>query len=212
MDGRGGRPPPVLKITSVLVDFENNQILIRGLNFDNGTKPTVALGDSSYILSVCNTCYDRNLIIAEYVDPIADGDYLLTVTTGPIARQTDAYDLTVGAVGSVGPQGPQGEQGPPGPQGEKGDKGDPGPQGIQGPPGPGPEVVYVTQVGVFTATAMCSTGYKVTGGGYVNLSIGFSPSLTGSGPNFGGNGWTVIVTSLLTPAIQAYAVCLRVVY
>jgi hypothetical protein len=248
---KGGRPPPFLKITGVLVDFDNSQILISGLNLDNGTTPFVTLGDSTYILSVCNSCYDDKLIIAEYVDPIADGDYLLTVTTGPSQRQTDTYDLTVGAVGAMGPQGepgppgPQGEPGPPGeqgPQGEQGSQGEPGPPGEQGPqgeagpagpqgvpgtqgpagppgpqgepgpPGPGPEIVYRTQAGVFSATAMCPAGYKVTGGGYINLSIGFSPSLTASAPNFGGDGWTVVVTSLLTPAIQAYAVCLRVVY
>jgi len=256
-DDRNGRPRAFLKITSVLVDLENSQILISGLNFNNGTTPIVTLGNSSYILSVCNTCYDENLITAEFVDPIADGDYLLTVATGPSQRQTDSYDLTVGAVGPVGPQGeqgspgPQGEQGPQGPQGEAGPQGEPGPQGEQGvqgeqgpqgetgpqgaqgfpgeqgppgiqgppgpqgepgPPGPAPEIVYVTQAGVFTATAMCPAGYKVTGGGYINLSIGFSPGLNASAPNFGGNGWTVVVTSLLTPAIQVYAVCLRVVY
>ena len=244
-DGRDGRPRPVLKITSILVDGENSQILISGLNLDNGITPIVTLGDSSYILSVCKSCYDKNLITAEYVDPIAEGDYLLTVTTGPSEEQTDTYDLTVGAVGPEGPQGPQGEQGlpgeqglqgeqgPPGEQGPQGEQGPPGEQGLQGepglagvpgpqgspgpqgepgPPGPAPELVYRTQAGVFTATAMCPAGYKVTGGGYINLSIGFSPSLTASAPNFGGDGWTVVVTSLLAPAIQAYAVCLRVVY
>lgn len=70
----------------------------------------------------------------------------------------------------------------------------------------------MTQTGVFNATAMCPAGYKVTGGGYINLSIGFTPELSASAPNYGGNGWTVVVNSLLTPAIQVYAVCLRVVY
>lgn len=252
--GRDGRPLPFLKITSVLVDLENKQVLISGSNLDNGTTPIVTLGDSDYVLSVCNACYDEHLITAEYVDTIADGDYLLTVTTGPSAGQTDTYDLTVGAMGPAGPQGepgqrglpgeqgppgepgPQGEQGPQGPQGEpgapgpigptgpvgppgtagppgeQGPQGEPGPQGEQGPPGAVPEIVYVTQAGVFSATAMCPAGYKVTGGGYINLSVGFSPGLNASAPNFGGNGWTVVVNSLLTPSIQVYAVCLRVVY
>jgi len=251
---KNGRPLPFLKITSVLVDLENKQVLISGLNLDNGTTPMVTLGDSDYVLSVCNSCYNENLITAEYVDTIADGDYLLTVTTGPSAGQTDTYDLTVGAMGPAGPQGepgqpgppgeqgppgepgPQGEQGPQGPQGEpgapgpigptgpvgpagtagppgeQGPQGEPGPPGEQGPPGPAPEIVYRTQAGVFTATAMCPEGYKVTGGGYINLSIGFTPELNASAPNFGGNGWTVVVNSSLTPSIQVYAVCLRVVY
>lgn len=239
---------PALVITSVRVDLANKKVLIRGFHFDNGSTPQVFLGDADYILSVCSSCYDGNQISAEYIDEISDGDYLLTVKTGPAEIQKDTYDLTIGAKGPQGEQGPPGEAGPPGatgpqgevgppglqgeqglpgpigpiglpgpigPQGPVGDVGPPGPQGEQGPQGPPgvvPDIVYVTQSGVFNATAMCPAGYKVTGGGYINLSVGFSPSLTASAPNYGGNAWTVIVTSELTPAIQVYAVCLRVVY
>ena len=63
------------------------------------------------------------------------GTYLLVVTIGPGASQSDELWLAVGAVGPRGPQGPKGDTGATGPQGAKGDTGATGPQGAKGDTG-----------------------------------------------------------------------------
>jgi hypothetical protein len=132
-DGSPPPPPPPppgqdVSITNVSVDFDNGVLYISGEHFDNGATPIVSLAGFGELL-LANTPTDTQL---EASLPIlmADGDYRLTVLTGPNAGQSDSYDLTVGA---MGPQGPTGE---PGPQGEQGDQGPPGPQGPSGAPGP----------------------------------------------------------------------------
>ena len=98
-------PTPLqLFITSVYVDFDTEQIFIRGENFDNRDDPVVTLAGEEQILIE----YDDNEIVVELPYELEDGDYLLTVSTGPAVKDYDAYNLTIGAVG---------------PQGEKGDKG-----------------------------------------------------------------------------------------
>jgi hypothetical protein len=131
-------------ITAVFVDFEKNTVTINGHHFRNGRKPVVHLGGIE--LNVLS--YTRTEIVTELPVDIADGDYLLTVSTGSSANQNESYDLTIaygiteGAVGPEGPQGPPGPQGPMGPAGPQGPQGEPGPQGPAGPIGPtGPQGV-----------------------------------------------------------------------
>lgn len=130
-----------LRIISVQVDFDNGYIKISGDNFDNGGVPKVTLGNDE--LTVLPD-YTATTIAAE-VSQVQEGDYTLTVRTGPATSNFDEYDLTIGAVGPQGPQGEQGPQGPPGEQGPPGLQGPIGPQGIQGeqgPPGTGIKNTY----------------------------------------------------------------------
>ena len=67
---------------------------------------------------------DLQIIFCDGLVLPAVADFLLVVSKGQDATQTDEYDLTFGAVG------------PRGIKGEKGDKGDRGPRGVQGERGP----------------------------------------------------------------------------
>jgi cysteine-rich repeat protein len=123
----GEQPGAHLKITEVFVDFDNQEIIITGEDFDFGPGPLeVSLGEFGTITDRCVPSFSLpHMIVCDFsVGGLpADGDYLLTVATGAGQSQSDEYDLTIGA---VGPQGPRGGQGP---------EGDDGDQGIQGPPG-----------------------------------------------------------------------------
>jgi len=127
------------EITSVRVDFLTNEINITGHNLTGRRVPGVELLDSGVPLSVCNTCYDENYIVASFVGVIEDGDYKLEISRGRHSRHKNiSYDLTIGAVGPEGVQGevgPQGIKGDTGAQGSKGDKGDTGAQGPIGDKG-----------------------------------------------------------------------------
>jgi len=105
-------PPPQAVITNVFIDFNSGVVAILGENlYVNSIMPIVTLAgipDSLVLLS-----YDTHEIIAHLPANIADGDYVLTVSTPTTAK----YDLTIGAVGPQGPTGPQGLQGPPGAMG-----------------------------------------------------------------------------------------------
>lgn len=161
-DGVPPPPPPPpgadSSISSVLVNFDNGNMIISGQNFDNGDPPIIELGNVGTLNVVTS---DEFMIEAALPPGLLDGDYLLTVITGPDSAQNATYDLTIGAVGPqgpvgpIGPQGIQGLQGDPGPQGVQGDpgpqgitgiQGDPGPQGIQGLQGdPGPQGIQGLQ-------------------------------------------------------------------
>jgi hypothetical protein len=119
-----GRKPSQLEITSVLVDFDEAEIHIRGRNFTRGGFPRATLGET--VLRVLPS-YTAREIVAELPPEVEAGDYLLKVVTGNGQRHQGSYDLTIGEVGPVGPQGPQGERG------DQGDPGDPGPVGPRGP-------------------------------------------------------------------------------
>jgi hypothetical protein len=134
--------PPQLVITEVSVEFisgplDTVQLYISGKNFSNGSEPNVTLAGS--VLKVLS--FDDGLILAEG-EGFIEGDYLLSVSTGPAVKNYDGYNLTIGAVGPQGPEGPQGEKGPMGaigpigPTGPKGPQGDLGLSGATGPPGP----------------------------------------------------------------------------
>tara|TARA_Y100000294_G_scaffold177285_1_gene202156 strand:- start:1107 stop:2402 length:1296 start_codon:yes stop_codon:yes gene_type:complete len=107
-------PPPQLLITNVFVDFENNDLIINGQNFEGKNAPVVSLG--GYELDV--TAYDDTTINADLPPDVEDGDYLLTVSTGNGNKDNNSYTLTIGA---VGPEGPAGEDGADGEGGTGGD-------------------------------------------------------------------------------------------
>lgn len=127
-------PPPLdpLVIENVFVGDDN--LSISGQNFDNGDSPTVSLSGVGELMV---TQSNSSMIVASFpAGSLADGDYLLTISTGPEPGQTGSYNLTIGAVGNQGPPGPQGPQGETGPEGPQGPQGDAGPQGETGPQGP----------------------------------------------------------------------------
>jgi hypothetical protein len=145
----GQQPGGALRITSVFVVTDLNDVVIMGKDFsfcgmdiEDIVVTFNAFDDPLVITSfepdfIPEQGLDR--IIADLPDVVLEGDYLLTVscaTGGSGQSQNVEYDLTIGA---VGPQGEQGKVGPPGPQGEQGKigpPGDQGPQGKEGPPGP----------------------------------------------------------------------------
>ncbi len=94
-----------LFITKIFVDFDGTcsgfpEIAITGENFDNGDPPDVTIGIFPVPLTVCFAA--ATLIVAELPANFPDGDYRVTVETGPSATGHDAYDLTIGAVGPAG--------------------------------------------------------------------------------------------------------------
>jgi hypothetical protein len=118
-------PPPQLIITSAAGDAVNDQIVINGQNFGADTGTATLQGIPLPIVS-----WSANQIIASYaVGGAPPGTYLLIVSRGPSATQSDAFHLTFGAAGA------KGDTGAPGPAGETGPAGPPGPAGPQGIPG-----------------------------------------------------------------------------
>jgi Collagen triple helix repeat (20 copies) len=139
--------------------------------------------------------------------------------------------LPRGPQGERGPQGARGPQGPKGQKGEKGAKGDTGAKGATGPAGvSGYEVVSQTFEGVFVQnsggfrglsevkTVNCPAGKRVIGGG---TDLGTNPAQNGqqrqvtvslSGPNGTGNGWSVQLFNNSTTIdtsidLSVYAIC-----
>ena len=108
------------------IDFNNSLIFVQGENFDNGNPPILNLGDVG-TLSVVTS--DAVTIEAHLPPGLLDGDYLLTVSTGPADGQNATYDLTIGAVGPQGPAGLDGADGAPGADGAAGADGAPGADG-----------------------------------------------------------------------------------
>lgn len=141
----------------------------------------------------------------------------ISLTPGPQGPKGDKGDT--GAQGAKGDAGPQGPKGDPGPQGPKGD---PGPQG---PPGPGsslliisvygPEVTLCGQLDPTCAaffgdsTAVCPTGFEVTGGGFI---LGNDSTFVSS--SFGAFGqWRVFARNSDNwsgSSVQAVARCMKV--
>ena len=130
----GPPPPPQLLIQSVFVETNSSGGLLKisGQNFDNGDSPVVTL---STVGNLTVNKFNPTAITATLPAELADGDYLLTVTTGDVTQQMGMFDLTVGAVGNQGPPGPPGPQGPQGVAGPKGDTGATGAAGARGEPG-----------------------------------------------------------------------------
>ena len=198
-----------LVITRVSVNFDQRALLVEGRNFDTGSTPVVLLGEA--VLEVRH--YTTNAIAAVLPDGITAGDYLLTVTTGNAVKQTDRYDLTIGA---VGPRGQQGETGPAGSQGTQGLQGPAGPQGPQGPSGILAVTVRTAQITIQGPSlrewiVYCNAGEVVTGGGlqiiddpklfvWKNIPLSNPAGWHLGVSNYGGATWT----------ITGYAVCVKV--
>ena len=105
-----------------------------GENFDLGPNALqVTLGNFGNL--VINSA-DANMIVAAFPAGLVDGDYLLTVFSGPGPRKNADHIVTVGATGPEGPSGPIGDTGPTGPSGPGGPTGPVGPQGPVGATGP----------------------------------------------------------------------------
>jgi len=116
-----------LVIHSVQINYELQQIIIRGADLLVGGDPIVQIAENAPLAVYSGT--PTELVVDMPHEGIADGDYVLTVITGNGAAQQDKWNLTVGAVG------PQGEQGPPGEDGANGQDGEDGQDGPQGLPG-----------------------------------------------------------------------------
>ena len=167
-----GKPAPsppgnhliITKVEVVVVEdsvSSTTTLTIFGAHFSFGNSLEVTLGEIGPPTSPL--LYSDNEIVAEWDSAIANGDYLLTVSTGNGQSKNDEYDLTIGAGG--GAQGPPGEdgadgsscsiagttvsctdgtsadvQGPPGNDGTDGKDGKDGKDGADGAQGPiGPE-------------------------------------------------------------------------
>ena len=138
-DGAMGKGPPAdLTIVEVSVDFGLATLVADVENLDVGPGPVVVelggdggFGDISALCSESPQTLSCDFSLTGGLP--ADGDYLLTVSTGHKDNERDEYDLTIGA---VGPQGSTGQQGPQGPRGLGGSQGPVGPAGSVGPQGP----------------------------------------------------------------------------
>jgi len=124
--GANAKPPPI--ITEVFIDFAagtDGEISIIGTDFANSE---VRLGEYPGLLPLVHPVA-ADLVVVELPSGIADGDYTLTLSQG---RQSDEYDLTIGAVGPTGPQGDSGADGADGTNGTNGADGADGADGTNG--------------------------------------------------------------------------------
>ena len=108
------------------------------------------------------------------------------------------------------PRGPQGPAGPAGPAGARGATGERGPTGPAGPAGAAgaTNVAVFTATGTGTATVLCPTGQRATGGGATLLAgaAGFLVDSSPVSPTATPNGWTA-ASDVAADAIQAWVVC-----
>jgi hypothetical protein len=131
-----------LLITAAAGDVVTGRLIIRGNNFARGGTLAVTLAGTALVVRTVSATE----IVADLPADTASGSYLLTVSRGNGATQSDSFALTIGAAGAQGPTGPQGPKGDRGPQGEtgatgaQGETGPQGPQGEAGPQGPQGEV------------------------------------------------------------------------
>lgn len=143
---RANGQPPHLTVSAAAFDAATERLSVHGVNFGTPTGTVTLNGFPLPVVSWSDT-----EIVALLSDETPAGSYLLTVSRGPAATQSDAFSMTIGEVGAQGPQGepgPPGDPGPtgdPGPQGEPGPRGDPGEKGETGAAGaqgvPGPQGV-----------------------------------------------------------------------
>jgi len=90
-----------VRITEVYVDFDAEVINITGEDFDFGNNLQVTLGEIGDITDLClpdfNIPHQIQCDFSSTDGLPADGDYLLTVSTGIGQSQRDEYNLSVGA-------------------------------------------------------------------------------------------------------------------
>jgi PEGA domain-containing protein len=114
--------PNALVITSAMPDPAQEVLLVQGRNFGSG-RPTVTLAGEALAVEISTTSELRAVLPVG----LPPGTYLLRISRGAGSIETDAMDVTIGA---VGPQGPEGDRGP---------MGDVGPRGF-----PGTKVILAT--------------------------------------------------------------------
>ena len=223
-DGASAAQPPGkhLIISQVSVDFGAQTIVITGADFDFGAPLQVMLGEIGSITSLCSADFNLPQMIACDFSSSglpADGDYLLTVSTGSGQSQSAHYDLTIGA---AGPPGADGAPGPPGPPGPPGADGAPGPPG---PPGPSGVLAFYTKSGTvavpgpddppdfttLTTEILCDPGDVVVGGGIQHVIMGPNSNVNQltDAPNAAGTGWVGLVRRIqgAGSSLTVYARC-----
>ena len=120
----------VPSISSAVVDYAKNRIVIAGKNFSPAkTAPTVSLAGTQLTL----VSFGNTKISASLPASYTPASYTLSVTNSN--NQTGSLVVTLGDVGPTGPEGPPGNTGAMGPAGAQGPAGAAGAQGPQGPPG-----------------------------------------------------------------------------
>jgi hypothetical protein len=124
-----GDHPDALVLTSAMADSAQEVLFIRGRNFGDG--PALTLAGEPLIVEASTSSDIRALLPVG----LSSGTYLLRVSRGNAVIDTDAMDLTIGAVGPQGPQGEKGPMGDTGLQGIQGEKGNAGTPGAPGAPG-----------------------------------------------------------------------------
>ena len=187
LEGADRNSAAQLIVDSVVVDGPS--LAIRGVNFDNGRTPEVAIAG----VPVPVSSYGPTEIDVSLDFELAARSYLLTVATGPLRHQFDAFTLTAGAVGPAGPVGavgPAGAAGPQGSAGPTGPEGPPGPTGALGPSGLSGYQIVVGPASTAGSAALCPPGKRVIGGGG-----GYEDPLIGGGGS-GGSGNAGLVSSI----------------
>ena len=152
---------PEVFITEVFPNFNDETFEILGGNFALGPNALqVTLGNYGNLVIIFD---DANMIVAAFPVDLVNGDFLLTVFSGPGPRKNANHIVTVGAIGpegpegaegpmgatgadgpmgttgatgGIGPAGPMGATGAAGPMGSAGATGPEGPEGVEGPEGP----------------------------------------------------------------------------
>jgi len=203
-------------INSASVDAGTVSVTINGGGFNAVRNLKVFLGGVAAELPLVSRT--DGVLVALLPAGLAPGSYSVIVsgTRGVAANSTrdeEEFFFTVGAMGAVGPQGPKGDKGATGAQGPKGDTGATGASG----PIAGLTIVLgavgADTYGTRTATASCTGGKKVVGGGFNTLNVSDSRTIaiTGSYPS-GATVWTVKGTTEQSGmsrsySLQAYAIC-----
>ena len=93
-----------LVVWSLRVEMQSGdpRLIIMGSNFDNGTMPTVYLGDM--LLPVTGFSATQLETVLPEIAALAEGD-ILTVQTGPNLENYDSYDLYIGDSAQIPPDG-----------------------------------------------------------------------------------------------------------
>lgn len=93
-------PLPQVLITSVYLHMPSETLTINGQNFDGGP-PVVTLGDDPVPLEVISTTATQ-IVVNCPLDlgdsSCKDGDFRLTVSTGPANKDSGAYDITIPSI------------------------------------------------------------------------------------------------------------------
>ncbi len=205
-------PPGQPTITSS--STTTTQLTINGSGLSPGAA-SVLLGSFGPLVVTTQTATQLVVTLPGGLTP---GDYVLSVQIGPGKANIDESVVTIGAVGPGGPTGATGATGPMGAAGAVGATGPTGPQGSKGVLGFYNVFGAATDVAAGvegSAQATCSTGDKVTGGGF-QLTAYFANQVNDLGVilsrPLGDNAWFANIqnNSPNTISYAAWAVCAQV--